>query len=130
MAKQKIGDNIMKRVLCGHIDSTGNVSSPILSAVGGVPTTPAMASGGHLSVTTAATGTNWTAFGSQACSQLTLSNQTDTTLEVRQGATGVGLQIPTGTFYTFFGLSNASSLDVRRVDTSNTQVTATARWEV
>ncbi len=90
---------------------------------------PSMASGGNLSVTTAVVGTNWTAFGSQVCKQLTISNQSGTTIEVRQGAAGVGFQIPTGTFYTFFGITNANQLDVRRVDTSNTQITITARWE-
>ena len=90
---------------------------------------PLMASGGNLSVTTAATGTNYTAFGSQACKQLTISNQSGVTIEVRQGGAGVAFQIPTAAFYTFFGITNANQLDVRRVDTSNTQVTVTARWE-
>lgn len=90
---------------------------------------PIMTSGGNLSAQTAATGTNRTAFASQACKQLTISNQTGTTIEVRQGGSGVGLQIPTGTFYTFFGITNTDQLDIRRVDTSNTQVTVTARWE-
>jgi hypothetical protein len=102
---------------------------PFLDADGKMVTVPTMANGGHLSLTTNATGTNWTAFGSQACKQLTLSNQTGTTLEVRQGGAGVGFQIPDGAFYTFFGITNANQLSVRRVDTSNTQVTVTARWE-
>jgi hypothetical protein len=80
-------------------------------------------------VQTAATGTNWTAFASQACRQLTVSNQTGTTIEFRQGGSGVGFQIPDGAFFTFFGLTNANQIDARRVDTSNTQVTVTARWE-
>ena len=90
---------------------------------------PLMASGGNLSVTTAATGTTYTAFASQACKQLTISNQSGTTIEVRQGGAGVAFQIPTAAFYTFFGITNTNQLDVRRVDTSNTQVTVTARWE-
>lgn len=90
---------------------------------------PLMASGGNVSAQTNATGTNWTAYGSQVCRQCTLSNQTGTTIEVRQGGSGVGLQIPTGAFYTFFGITNTNQLEVRRVDTSNTQVTVTARWE-
>lgn len=93
------------------------------------PVVPSMTSGGNLSAQTAATGTNWTSYGSQSCKQLTLSNQSGTTIEVRQGGAGVGLQIPTGAFYTFFGITNANQLEVRRVDTSNTQVTITARWE-
>jgi hypothetical protein len=93
------------------------------------PVIPSMFNGGNISVQTAATGTNYTAFASQVCKQLTLSNQSGVTIEVRQGAAGVGLQIPTGSFYTFFGITNANQLDVRRVDTQNTQVTITARWE-
>ena len=93
------------------------------------PVIPSMTTGGHVSLTTNATGTNWTAFGSQALKQLTVSNQTGVTLEFRQGGSGVGFQIPSGTFFTFFGLTNANQIDARRVDTSNSQVTITARWE-
>jgi hypothetical protein len=93
------------------------------------PVIPSMTSGGNLSVQTAATGTNWTAFASQALKQLTISNQTGVTIEFRQSGTGVGFQIPTGTFYTFFGITNANQLEARRVDTLNAQVTITARWE-
>lgn len=93
------------------------------------PVIPSMTTGGNVSVTTAATGTNWTAFGSQALKQLTVSNQTGVTIEFRQDATGVGLQIPDGAFFTLFGITNANQIGARRVDTSNTQVTVTARWE-
>lgn len=94
------------------------------------PVIPSMTTGGNLSVTTAATGTNWTAFASQACKQLTVSNQTGVTIEFRQGGAGVGFQVPAGAFYTFFGITNANQFEARRFDTSNTQVTVTARWEV
>lgn len=94
-----------------------------------LPVIPSMASGGNISVTTASTGTNYTAFASQACKQLTVSNQSGTVVEVRQGGAGVALQIPTGAFYTFFGLTNTNQLSLRRTDTSNTQITLTARWE-
>ena len=94
------------------------------------PVIPSMTSAGHLSVTTAATGTNWTAFSSQACKQLTVSNQSGVVIEFRHGGAGAGFQVPSGAFYTFFGLTNASQLEARRVDQSNTQVIVTARWEV
>lgn len=93
------------------------------------PVIPSMTTGGNVSVTTAATGTNWTAFGSQALKQLTVSNQTNTTIEFRQDGAGVGFQIPSGMVYTFFGITNANQIGARRVDTANTQVTITARWE-
>lgn len=90
---------------------------------------PLLESAGHLSLQTNADGTTYTAFSSQACKQLTVSNQSGTTLEFQQGGSGVAFQVPTGSFYTFFGLSNASSLGARRVDTSTTQVTIQGRWE-
>jgi hypothetical protein len=91
---------------------------------------PHMTAAGHLSVTTAAVGTNWTAFASQVCKQLTVSNQSGVNIEFRQGGAGVGFIVPTGAFYTFFGLTNANQLEARRVDISNTQVSITSRWEV
>jgi len=94
------------------------------------PVIPSMTSGGNLSVTTAIVGTTWTAFASQALKQLTVSNQTGVNIEFRQGGAGVGFVVPTGAFYTFFGLTNANQLEARRVDISNTQVSITARWEV
>jgi hypothetical protein len=93
------------------------------------PVVPSMTTGGHLSVQTATTGTNWTAYSSQTLKQLTISNQTGVTIEFRQGGTGVGFQIPTGAFYTFFGIANANQIEARRVDVNNTQVAITARWE-
>jgi hypothetical protein len=90
---------------------------------------PMLESAGHASVTTAATGTNWTAFAAQLCSQLTVSNDTGTDLEFRQDGAGVTFTVFDTTYYTFFGLTNASQIEVRRKDTSNTQVTAKARWE-
>lgn len=93
------------------------------------PVIPSMTTGGNVSAQTNATGTSYTAFGSQALKQLTVSNQTGVTLEFQQGASGVGFQVPTGAFYTFFGITNANQIGVRRVDQSSTQVTVTARWE-
>lgn len=93
------------------------------------PVIPSMTSGGNISVTTAATGTNWTAFASQALKQLTVSNQTGTNIEFRQGGAGVGFVVPAGAIFTFFGITNANQIEARRTDTSNTQVTITSRWE-
>lgn len=91
---------------------------------------PQMANGGHISIQTAANGTSWVAFESKACKQLNVSNQTGNTIEVRQDGSGVGLQIPTGAFYTFFGLVNSNQLSIRRLDLGTGQLTVTARWEL
>jgi len=91
--------------------------------------TPQMASGGNISAQTANPGTTYTAFGSQACKQVTIVNDTGTTILVQQGAAGVGVPIFDQSAFTFFGLSNANALGVKRKDDSNTQVTVAARWE-
>lgn len=85
---------------------------------------------GNLSITTAAVGTNWTAFSSVACTRVHILNTSNTTIEVRQDGAGVGLVIPINAGFTFSGIYDANQLSVRRIDTSNTQVTITARWEL
>lgn len=86
--------------------------------------------GGNLSVQTSATGATWVALSSQSAFKATLSNQSGTTIEVRQGGAGVGFPVPTGQLYEFEGISNTSDLEIRRVDTSNTQVTVAFRWSL
>lgn len=90
---------------------------------------PIMENGGNGSVTTAAAGANYTALAAQACHHVTIVNDTGTKLEVQQNTAGTALRIPDGQFYTFYGIKDASQLGVRRADTSNSQVTATYRWE-
>ena len=90
---------------------------------------PVMSAGGHLSVQTAASGTGFAVFADQAARQITIINNTGTSIEVRQGAETVYLPVIDATGYTFYGLSNANQLAVRRIDQSATQVTVKARWE-
>lgn len=90
---------------------------------------PQMASGGNISAQTANPGTTYVPFASQACKQITLVNDTGTTILVQQGTAGVGVPIFDQSAFTFFGLTNASNLGVKRKDDSNTQVTVAARWE-
>lgn len=96
---------------------------------GRIPVLPSMGGGGNTFVTTSTTGTNWVTYPAQACKQLTLSNQSGATVEVRQDGAGVSLHIPTGVFYTFFGINDASQLSLKRVDSSNTPAYISARWE-
>jgi hypothetical protein len=90
---------------------------------------PMMESGNNGSVQTASTGTNYTTLGAQACKQVTICNDTGTKLEVQQDGAGAAFRIHDNSYYTFYGLRNASQLGIRRADTSNTQVTATYRCE-
>lgn len=96
---------------------------------GVVAAVPVMAEGGFLTAQTAATGSNWTAFGDKDCRQLTIANNTGTTVEVRQDAAGAAFPVFDRTYITLFGIDNASQIGVRRVDVSNSQVTVAARWE-
>ncbi|WP_138994008.1 hypothetical protein [Larkinella sp. C7] len=84
---------------------------------------------GNTSAQTAATGTNYTTFASQVCSQLTLFNNTAAAIDVQQGGAGAAVSVPVGASFTFVGITNANQLGVRRTDTSNTQVTVGARWQ-
>jgi hypothetical protein len=117
------------------LQTTGNASLasvdgklPALVA-GRLPTVssvPTVASGTILSLTTNATGTTFTAFASQACTALDIVNNTGVTVEYRRGGAGTAMQIPAGAARMVIGITNASQVDVRRTDTSNTQVAVQA----
>lgn len=140
-----MADNVTAPVTTGTAFATDDVSgihyqiikiaygaldtASLVSATNPLPTLPAMASGGNISVQTNATGTTYTAFTSQACKQLTLVNNTGTTIEFRQGGAGVAVPVFDKAAFTIFGLTNTNQIDIRRTDTSNTQVTIQARWE-
>lgn len=91
--------------------------------------TTILTDGGNISVATSTTGADFTAFSAQACTQLTISNNTGTTIEFAVSGTGVAFPVFPATYYTFFGITDASSLSVRRTDQSDTSVTVIARWE-
>jgi len=76
---------------------------------------------------TNAAGTTYNALASQACEQLDIVNTAPSAvdLEVRRGGSGNTIIVPGGSSRMFVGLSNASDLQVRRQDTSNTQITFT-----
>lgn len=94
-----------------------------------LPVTTIATKSGFLNLTTNATGTTYVTFTSTELSKLIISNQTGTTIEVRQGGAGATFLIPTATIITLSGIINANQISLRRSDTSNTQVTVGARWE-
>jgi uncharacterized coiled-coil protein SlyX len=93
------------------------------------PVIPSMTSGGNIEKATNVDGTTYEAFASQACKQLTISNQSGVAIEFQQGGSGVAFPIPNGIMLTIFGITNANQIAIRRTDTSATPVTIPARWE-
>lgn len=119
-------------VQVSNFPATQPVSGPLTNAElrasrlpvsSSIPTTSA---GTILSLTTAATGTNFTAFASQACVALDIVNNTGVTIEYRRGGAGTAMQIPSGAARMVIGITNADQVSVRRTDTSNTAVTLQA----
>lgn len=102
-------------------------SATDVSAANPMPTSvPGAVSATILSLTTAATGTNYTAFSSQTCQSLDIVNTSSVAIEYRRGATGNAMTILSGSSRLVVGITNANEIDVRRVDTSNTQITIPA----
>lgn len=98
-----------------------------ISTTNPMPTSvPGAVSATILSLTTAATGTNYTAFSSQVCQSLDIVNTSSVAIEYRRGATGSSMTILSGSSRLVVGISNANQIDVRRVDQSNTQITIPA----
>lgn len=96
--------------------------SASLSVVDALPTVVIV------SLQTNATGATYNPFASQACTMLDIANTAPAAvdLEVRRGGAGNTIVVPAGSSRMFVGLANASDLQVRRLDQSNTQVTFTA----
>lgn len=102
-------------------------SATDVSAANPMPSSvPGAVSATILSLTTAATGTNYTAFSSQTCQSLDIVNTSSVAIEYRRGATGTAMTILSGSSRLVVGITNANQIDVRRVDTSNTQITIPA----
>ncbi|HRP29361.1 MAG TPA: hypothetical protein PLG77_13105 [Burkholderiaceae bacterium] len=80
-----------------------------------------------VSLQTNATGSTFNAFASQACTSLQIDNTAPTAvdLEIRRGGSGPTICVPAGSARMFVGLNNASDLQARRWDQSNTQITFT-----
>lgn len=102
-------------------------SATDVSAANPMPSSvPGAVSATILSLTTAATGTNYTAFSSQTCQALDIVNTSSVAIEYRRGATGNAMTILSGSSRLVVGITNANEIDVRRVDQSNTQITIPA----
>jgi hypothetical protein len=88
-----------------------------------VPSSVAVASSATiLNLTTAALGSNWTAFSSQSCTSLDIVNNTSIAIEYRRNGSGNPMQITSGAGRLVVGITNANQIEVRRVDLSDTQV--------
>ena len=81
------------------------------------------------SVQTANPGTGFSTLNTRVCRRVHIFNDTGTDLEVQQDGAGVAVPVYAGTYFTFNGINNSNQLAIRRVDQSNTQVTAKYRWE-
>jgi hypothetical protein len=100
---------------------------PGTSSVGKVVASlPTSASGVILALSTNASGATFNTFASQTCTQLRVSNNTGTTIEFRIGGTGIAMPIFNGKYYLITGITDASSVGIRRTDQVNTPVTVQA----
>lgn len=92
------------------------------------PGAPKVTSVTIVSLQTNATGATYNAFASQACTALDVVNTATAAadLEFRRGGSGSTIVVPSGSARMFVGITNASDLQARRLDQSNTQVTFTA----
>ena len=102
-------------------------SATDVSAANPMPSSvPGAVSATILSLTTAATGANYTAFSSQTCQSLDIVNTSSVAIEYRRGGAGNTMTILSGSSRLVVGITNANEISVRRVDQSNTQITIPA----
>lgn len=125
VAADDIGGVLFQRIKVVHgADGTNDGD---VSATNPFPVSvPVAVSGTIMSLTTAATGSNWTTFSSQACNCLDVLNNSSVAIEYRRGGAGNTMQILSGTSRLIVGIANANEVGIRRVDQSNTQITLPA----
>jgi len=124
IAADDISSVLYQRV---KISEGADGSATDVSAANPMPSSvPGAVSATILSLTTAATGSNYTAFASTTCNSLDIVNTSSVAIEYRRGATGSSMTILSGSSRLVVGISNANQIDVRRVDQSNTQITIPA----
>lgn len=115
-----VGNFPVSQAVTGPLTNTELRASPIPAGV------PSATSVVIMSLTTAATGSNYTAFSSQTCNSLDIVNSSSVSIEYRRGAAGNSMTILSGSSRLVVGITNANQIDVRRVDLSNTQITIPA----
>lgn len=87
---------------------------------------PAVIQANIISAQTAASGTGWVAFPDNSCTHLEIVNTTGTAIEYRRNGGGSAIAVQNNASRMIHGIDNASDIEVRRVDTSVTQVTVVA----
>jgi len=124
IAADDISSVLYQRV---KISEGADGSATDVSAANPMPSSvPGAVSATIMSLTTAATGSNYTAFSSQACNSLDIVNTSSVSIEYRRGGAGNTMTILSGSSRLVVGITNASDISVRRVDQSNTQITIPA----
>jgi len=125
IAADEISTVLFQRIKLVH--GADGVNDGDVSAANPLPSSvPGAASVTIMSLTTAATGSNYTAFSSQACNALDIVNTSSVAIEYRRGGTGNTMTILSGSSRLVVGIANANEISVRRVDQSNTQITIPA----
>lgn len=105
-------------------DEANDVWKPVASAGDG-----SVSDWGTAEVTTAADGTEWTAFASQAAKKVTLRNQTAVSIVVRKvGDAGGGFLLKADESLPLGITGNLSEIEAKRQDDDNTQVVLSAVW--
>lgn len=75
---------------------------------------------------TSVTGSGWVAFGDLACDYLDIKGDAGADIEYRRNGAGNAFTIAAGSSRMAYGITNASQIQVRRVDQSTTQLTVQA----
>ena len=79
-----------------------------------------------VSTATSGTGSTYVPFTAGVCTSLQVTNGTGVPIELRRGGAGSTIILLSGSGYRFIGITNASDIQMRRQDLSNTIVTVSA----
>lgn len=119
--------NAALATLAGYLDGVEGGLGTLSGKLDLVPTTlPRTGAATIMDCETAAAGATWAVFANQACTCLSLVNNSGQDLEYRRGGAGKALPLLNRMAYLVVGITNANQVSIRRIDQSNTQVTLSA----
>jgi hypothetical protein len=84
---------------------------------------------GNDTTQTSAAGSAYVVLAAHPARQVTIVNNTGTSIDVQYVSGGAAFPIPTGSMMTFQGIINSNQLQLKRTDNAVTQVTVAWNWQ-
>lgn len=108
---------------------TGGLTEQQLKDMLPMGVSPEFSASGNVNIETSTAGANFISFPDLPLKQFSISNDTDYTVEVQQDGSGAAYPVKAQSTESFFGITNANQLAVRRKDQVDEPLSVCGRWD-